>query len=146
MPVVRTAVTNRSSNCASRAVTARQASSSLMLVCCCGREVATVAMISPLKCATATYDCATVADYPRIAFNVLGTSSDVLHLANQPGQRRLGVTEEHARPPVVEQLVFNSGKPGAHAALENDDALGVVRIENRHAVDRRCLVVARRRV
>ena len=44
----------------------------------------------------------------------------------------------------MKEGVFDAGKPRRHAALEHDHVLGPVRIENRHAVDRRCRIRARR--
>ena len=41
-----------------------------------------------------------------------------------------------ARLGVVEQLVLDAREAGVHAALEHDDALRLVDVEDRHAVDR----------
>ena len=51
--------------------------------------------------------------------------------------RGLGVAEEHRGLGVVEERVVDAGEAAAHRALEDDDAAGLVDVEDRHAVDRR---------
>src|SRR6185503_8102879 len=63
-------------------------------------------------------------------------SLDVLDRRHQAGQGSLGVSEEHRSLGVVEQLVLDPGEPRVHAALEHDDAVGLVHVQDGHAVDR----------
>src|SRR4029079_15596457 len=46
----------------------------------------------------------------------------------------------------VEQLVLDGGESRVHAALEHDDAVGLVHVQDRHPVDRAALVRAGGRV
>ncbi len=61
-------------------------------------------------------------------------------------QHRLGVAEEHQRVVGEEQLVLDAGEPGVHAALDDEDRLGLVGVDDRHAVDRARFVVPGGRV
>src|SRR3569623_2515824 len=45
-------------------------------------------------------------------------------------ERTFGVTEQKRRLGVVEQLVLDAGEAGVHAALEHDNALGLVGVED----------------
>src|ERR1039458_4036456 len=47
----------------------------------------------------------------------------------------LGIAEQHRGLGVVEKLVVDAGKAGAHGALEKNDVLRLVGIDDRHAVD-----------
>ena len=58
----------------------------------------------------------------------------------------LGVAEQHHRAVLVEQRVVDAGIAGAERALDEQAGLGLVDVEDRHAVDRRGLVVAGGRV
>src|SRR6185295_11672213 len=71
---------------------------------------------------------------------------EVLDRRHQAGQGSLGVSEEHRRLGIVEQLVLDAGESRVHAALEHDDAVGLVHVQDRHSVDRAALVRAGGRV
>src|SRR5271166_635622 len=47
----------------------------------------------------------------------------------------LGVAEQHHRVVAEEELVLNAGVARAHAALDEEDRLRLVDVEDRHAVD-----------
>src|SRR5712691_2125234 len=61
---------------------------------------------------------------------------EVLDLRHQAGQGSLGVSEEHRRLGIVEQLVLDAREPGVHAPLEHDDVVRLVHVQDRHNVDR----------
>ena len=58
----------------------------------------------------------------------------------------LGVAEEHHRARLVEERVVDAGIAGGERALDEEAGRRLVDVEDRHAVDRRGRVVARRRV
>src|SRR3990172_9081762 len=70
----------------------------------------------------------------------------LLDLGNHLRQALFGVAEEHGRLRVVEQLVLDPGESGGHGPLQHDDALRIVRVDDRHAEDRTRLVRPRGRV
>src|SRR3954447_6669492 len=72
--------------------------------------------------------------------------SDSLDGAHQGAQRVLRVAEEHRRLRVIEQCVVDPCEARSHRPLQEDDLLGVVGVDDRHAVDRRARLVAGRRV
>src|SRR6516225_4249922 len=51
------------------------------------------------------------------------------------GHRILRIAEEHHGLRVLVQRVVDAGKPGVHAALEDDDIFRLVDVQNGHAVD-----------
>jgi hypothetical protein len=51
----------------------------------------------------------------------------------------LAVAEQHHRVVAVEQLVVDAGIADAHRALDEQNGLGLLDVEHRHAVDRRGL-------
>ena len=61
-------------------------------------------------------------------------------------EHRLGVAEQHQRVVAVVELVVDAGKARVHRALVRDDELGLVGVDDRHAVDRALVVVPRRRI
>src|SRR5438093_12924198 len=63
-------------------------------------------------------------------------SQERLHLGDELGEALLGVAEEHHTLLVVIEVVVDPGEARAHAALEHDDRLGAVDLEDRHAVER----------
>src|SRR5438046_7501924 len=78
--------------------------------------------------------CATVfMSWPRC-------SQERLHLADELGEAVLGVAEEHHALLVVVQVVVDAGEARAQAALQDDDRLGAVDLQDRHAVERARLV------
>ena len=50
----------------------------------------------------------------------------------------LGVAEQHHGVVLVEQRVVDAGVARRHRALDEEHRLGLVDVEHRHAVDRRC--------
>src|SRR6478736_9236807 len=62
------------------------------------------------------------------------------------GDGFFGVAEEHGGAVGIEQRVLNTGEAGVHRALEHDDRLGLVDVEDRHPVNRAGRVVAGRGV
>lgn len=52
------------------------------------------------------------------------------------GDRLLGVTEEHRGALGEEERVLDTGETGVHRALEHDDGLRLVDVEDRHSVNR----------
>ena len=60
----------------------------------------------------------------------------LLDLGDQRCHRGARVAEEHERVRLVEERVVDAGKPGRHAALQDDDGLRLVDVEDRHPVDR----------
>ncbi len=52
------------------------------------------------------------------------------------GDRLLGVTEEHRGALGEEERVLDTGETGVHRALEHDDGLRLVHVEDRHSVNR----------
>src|SRR5712691_11007010 len=71
----------------------------------------------------------------------LRRSEQRFHLADELGEAVLGVPEEHHTLLVVIEVVVDAGEARAHAALQHDDRLGAVDLEDRHAVERAGLVV-----
>src|SRR6267142_1188034 len=76
----------------------------------------------------------------------LQASANGLDGLDQLGAGFLRIAVQHARVVQVEQRVFDAGETGAFAALDDDDVLGLVGVENGHSVDRAGLVVARHRI
>src|SRR4051794_22470486 len=58
-----------------------------------------------------------------------------LHRVQQLAEGLLGVAEEQGGGGLEEELVLDAGEAGAHGALHEDDLLGLVGVEDRHAVD-----------
>ena len=65
-----------------------------------------------------------------------GSGSGLLDSGNQCLDRWLRVAEQHRRLLVAEERVRDAGEAGATAALEHDDVLRLVDVEDRHAGDR----------
>src|SRR5713101_4378763 len=61
--------------------------------------------------------------------------------SEQAVETLLRIPEEHHALRVVVELVINSGEAWAEAALEDDDRLGAVDFQDRHAIERTILVV-----
>ena len=59
-----------------------------------------------------------------------------LELLGYFGDRLLGVTEEHRGALGEEERVLDTGETGVHRALEHDDGLRLVDVEDRHSVNR----------
>ena len=59
-----------------------------------------------------------------------------LHFGNDLGEDALGIAEEHRGLIEVEELVLNAGEASRHTALHHNDLLGILHVEDRHAVDR----------
>src|SRR6185503_16694646 len=59
-----------------------------------------------------------------------------LELGDDPADRFLRVTEQHPRLGIEIQLVVDAGEARLHRALDDDDVLRLVHVEDRHAVDR----------
>src|SRR5699024_2331485 len=55
----------------------------------------------------------------------------------QPARRLLGVTEEHMSPLIEEELVVHTGESRTHGAFDEDDSPRLVRVQDRHTIDRR---------
>src|SRR5215469_18453582 len=58
----------------------------------------------------------------------------------------LRIAKQHQRFVQVIQRIFNSGKSGAHPALDDHHRAGLIHIQNGHAINRAALVFARGRV
>ena len=58
----------------------------------------------------------------------------------------LGIAEEHPRVLFEVQFVFDACKSGILTALDRQDELRAISLDNRHAVDRRRFVIARGRI
>src|ERR1700722_14240903 len=71
---------------------------------------------------------------------------DRLHRRDQRGNGGLAVAVQHAGIVEIEQRILDAGETCTLAALDHDDVLGLVGVEDRHAVDRARLVVARHRI
>src|SRR4249919_1747176 len=71
-----------------------------------------------------TEGCRLRADCPSDGFDRCG---QLLH-------RLLRVTEEHYRLRVQEERILDPGEPRAHAALQHDDLLRLVDVQDRHPV------------
>ena len=54
---------------------------------------------------------------------------------HQLRHRRLTIAIQHAGVVEIEQRDFDAGEAGTLAVLDDDDVLGVIGIENGHAVD-----------
>src|SRR6058998_1420877 len=61
--------------------------------------------------------------------------SELLDGGGELLDRVFGVAEEHHGLRVQEQRVLDSGEAGVHAALEDDDLLRLIDVQDRHAVD-----------
>src|SRR6478736_8537620 len=66
----------------------------------------------------------------------LARPSERLDGVQQLAEGLLGVAEEQGGGGLEEELVLDAGEAGAHRALHEDDLLGLVGVEDRHAVDR----------
>src|SRR5262245_27507559 len=81
-----------------------------------------------------------------------GTSFDIdaltrrLHSLDQFRSGLLRIPIQHARVVEIEQPVLDAREPRALAALDDDDVLRLVRVQDRHAVDRAGLVGPRHRI
>src|SRR5712691_3352286 len=75
----------------------------------------------------------------------LGTSDFLAFLGFQSSEQAvealLCIAEEHHALRVVVELVINSGEAWAETALEDDDRLGAVDFQDRHAIERTIPVV-----
>src|SRR5271165_1869937 len=74
---------------------------------------------------------------PRPAGPILpgGSGDEGLDGRGQLGHRLLGVGEVHAGLGIEVQLVFQAGVAVPHRALDHDDGLGLVHVQDRHAGD-----------
>src|SRR4051794_1165509 len=75
-----------------------------------------------------------------------GSLSEGLDGVEQLAHRVLGVAEEQGGVLLEEQLVLDAREAGAHRTLHEHDLLGLVGVEDRHAVDGRARSRLRRRV
>src|SRR5207245_10250129 len=73
-------------------------------------------------------------------------SQERLHLADELGEAVLGVAEEHHTLLVVVEVVVHPGEARAQAALEHDDRLGAVDLQDGDAVEGARPVALGRRV
>src|SRR6266571_4046930 len=73
-------------------------------------------------------------------------ASQLFYLADELVDRLLGVPEQHHGLGLVVEVVLDPGEARVHAALEDDDVLRLVHVQDRHAVDGAGLVFARCRV
>jgi hypothetical protein len=69
---------------------------------------------------------------PNAANRVSARGLDRVH---QLRRGLLAVAVQHAGVVQEEQGVLDAGEPGALAALDDDDVLGLVRVQDRHAID-----------
>src|SRR5580700_331888 len=69
--------------------------------------------------------------------------SDRLDGLNQLRRRLLSIAVQHARIVEIEQRILDAGEARALAALDDNDVLRLVRVQNRHAIDGARLVGAR---
>ncbi|SVM39198.1 Uncharacterised protein [Klebsiella pneumoniae] len=65
---------------------------------------------------------------------------------DHPGHHGLRIAVDHVAVFLEEQKVLDAGIAFAPTALDHIDLMGLVGVEDRHAVDRRGLVGARRRI
>src|ERR1700730_210968 len=79
----------------------------------------------------------------KLGFLNTEASANGLDGLDQLGACLLRIAVQHPRVVQVEQRVLDSGESRTLAALDDDDVLGLVGVENRHSVDRAGLVVAR---
>src|SRR5713101_7779294 len=70
--------------------------------------------------------------------------SRLLELVHDARDRFLRVAEQHPGLRVEVELVVDAGEAGLHRALDDNDVLRLVDVEDRHAVDRARSVLARR--
>src|SRR5690606_15661818 len=69
-----------------------------------------------------------------------------LELSSQRSHHCLGVAEDHAGVGLVEQRVLHTGEARLHGPLEHEGGLGLVYVDDGHAVQRTALVFTRCRV
>ena len=58
-----------------------------------------------------------------------------LNLVHQFLQTRFGISKQHSALRVEEQFVFDTRITGFHTSFQYDDLLGLIYIQNRHAVN-----------
>src|SRR5579862_4049330 len=80
------------------------------------------------------------------SFTWRGRASDRLDCLDQLRGHLLRIAVQHARVVEVEQRVLDAGEARALAALDDDDVLGLVGVQDRHPIDRARLVVAGYRI